>query len=1831
MGEVEVVPTREVDESENKERIEEARGLEEATPVEAEVEEKEISSAIPEVTEPVQEPVEELIEKPVEAPTEQPVEQPVEEPKVERVTVDPLTEAEPENVKEAEPSEPLANVDADIQASEPAVPSRKLSKKQKKKRREAEKAATATQEQLDVEPQEIKQTAALATVQDPSEPAVSEVDQDKAIPIEETIPQEEAVETPPADDQNPAEETPVEGQSEPTIPKVADVTTTLPEKIIPQLTSEFTPEHRQEATDSIVIEEQSKEPTTSETVQEAPVLREVQHQAEVDEPLAVETNSPNADNNAETERSLETFTDSQTIQHEPVTSSLPADEFAAIGTVIPETPKDETTPAVDDKPEEVSTSKSKKKNKKNKKKAAAQEPEASEAGPSVETPAIPEPVEQVDVAEASRQIPEEPPLENTREEEEAKAVAEIGDTRLNEEPRSEPVPLGAKTEIEQPTAQVEATEAESAVEAPSEDKPLEPFAAPEEPALSRKESKKKKKKVKKQAKEPVEDPSIPVVTEAGIEDAAPESDVIESGVVQDQPGEEAKEVAEVVETKYDKDETTSGPAVPEIEPAMPREIVEEEQERQLEAADRAITPADNEKELVLPLEEPGQEDKVIEKIVETGEGAEVPPATEQELAAPLEEPMDGQEAPAGLAVSGEYLTPSLEEPNQQTMDTREEEPVETTLIPSDTDRGLDVLQEAPVEEKKMEDVEESTVSEELTMEVQPEPMEAAESSVKPDIAPAPLSRKLSKKEKGKLKQQAPDLAEAHEQSMPEEPEHLEPVKEDIPIPQAASEEAQPVEAVKGDIFLPESTPGPTEIEQETELPTKIVKSAETSIPALDKSLSTESEDEIFLSRKASKKDKKKKRKGGKAAELEEEQVGEPSNLAEEQPYEIVELGETREAEPEAGHQDEDWPPIDWAKGKMDATDQSSQSSIEAHAPRFEPEIPEFKESAVPEALMERPGETPQEAAKESKAQAMTTTIDRDVTASEFATSSDALQALHDVEKTEPKQSKIANLFPELERGFFRRTSPTQSAKDGAEEETMEQTSRDSAIQVSEAPIARELPMESGLRDSGYIASPALAQDDVFGITREPSTAENIQTESRSEQVAEPAPCDLRRTQSIHGRHDHPQLPWSLDEPTRTERDLSPKLRPIAEQPDRSTVRHGTPRLEIKPEHILPRPETPVRKFTENALGRQAWPGPESDDDWEKVQKRTPSLSPERGLRSEITKTPDQDKPVLRPSGSGRSLRRVVHSASGDLRTAAAATTAALAGAETGERAISQSRPVTPQPPSPSRSPTDLNVERIASSSSYDPVIDKGKKPVRNMTELYEGWGETPSSPRSPSRPPSIRHRRSMQHLQELEFRLEYLISENRNLAAARDEAESKLRNTSVARRKSDHALNSRAADLRDREAELDQLQQSVEWFQKEVARLNEENTGLTTTNATLIATHTQQLQTVQQTSTRELEQLRSQNDRLSGDLHDRIKNEIETALGQKNDELRRLREELETARDKIKDLQQQITASMNDNVITFRGEEYFGAACQKLCGHVQQWVLRFSKHSDSRRCRKLIDLQDEKIADRFDNSILDGSDTDAYLGDRVRRRDVFMSVVMTMVWEFVFTRYLFGMDREQRQKLKSLEKQLIEVGPRNAIHRWRATTLTLLSKRPAFSKQRESDTEAVALEIFETLSRLLPPPPQVESSLLESLRKVLRVAVSLSLEMRTQLAEFIMLPPLQPEYDTNGDLARQVLFNASLMNERSGETTSNDDLQSQQAVVRVVLFPLVVKKGNDAGEGEDEIVVCPAQVLVARPGKDRRLTKMTSGDRMSIEASRSVHSIAPSNMDMSMNMSMSNV
>lgn len=426
---------------------------------------------------------------------------------------------------------------------------------------------------------------------------------------------------------------------------------------------------------------------------------------------------------------------------------------------------------------------------------------------------------------------------------------------------------------------------------------------------------------------------------------------------------------------------------------------------------------------------------------------------------------------------------------------------------------------------------------------------------------------------------------------------------------------------------------------------------------------------------------------------------------------------------------------------------------------------------------------------------------------------------------------------------------------------------------------------------------------------------------------------------------------------------------------------------------------------------------------------------------------------------------------------------------------------------------------------------------------------------------------------ELESRLEQLTAENRMLAEANANAG---HNTT---------RSANPAALAERDAQIDQLKQSLDFLQKEVARLTEVNDGLNSANAQLASQHNE--------TSRALETSRTAYDNYGDSLH------------QKDAEIERLRAELEAAKEQVREMQRQILATKGatgGDFLRIQDVDHFDHRCQQLCSHAQQWVLRFSKFSDMRACRLTNEINDEKVIDRLDNAVLDGSDVDRYLADRVKRRDIFMSMTMNMIWEFVFTRYLFGMDREQRQKLKSLEKLLTDVGPPQAVRQWRAVTLTLLARRASFKEQRDLDTEAVVQAIIHTLSTVLPPPSNMEAQIQSQLRRVMREAVDLSIEMRTQRAEYMMLPPLQPTYDENGELAETVTFNASLMNERSGDgSVSNEDLESQSAVVRVVLFPLVVKKGDDTGDGDEEIVVCPAQVLVARNHDKRRSLSGNAG------------------------------
>lgn len=150
--------------------------------------------------------------------------------------------------------------------------------------------------------------------------------------------------------------------------------------------------------------------------------------------------------------------------------------------------------------------------------------------------------------------------------------------------------------------------------------------------------------------------------------------------------------------------------------------------------------------------------------------------------------------------------------------------------------------------------------------------------------------------------------------------------------------------------------------------------------------------------------------------------------------------------------------------------------------------------------------------------------------------------------------------------------------------------------------------------------------------------------------------------------------------------------------------------------------------------------------------------------------------------------------------------------------------------------------------------------------------------------------------------------------------------------------------------------------------------------------------------------------------------------------------------------------------------------------------------------------------------------------------------------------------------------------------------MTILSARPTFETKRAADAEEIVNTILHLLNYLLPPPSQYTALALVSLRNLVQDAVQLAIEMRTQRAEYVMKRPPRPEYDDNGDVTNTVPFRASIMQNRGAEPASGQELEAEGATVKMILFPQVIRRGNEHGENYDtEVTVLPMQVLVNRP------------------------------------------
>jgi hypothetical protein len=295
-------------------------------------------------------------------------------------------------------------------------------------------------------------------------------------------------------------------------------------------------------------------------------------------------------------------------------------------------------------------------------------------------------------------------------------------------------------------------------------------------------------------------------------------------------------------------------------------------------------------------------------------------------------------------------------------------------------------------------------------------------------------------------------------------------------------------------------------------------------------------------------------------------------------------------------------------------------------------------------------------------------------------------------------NKIANLFPGLERVTYRRPSPKSHEKQASEAITVEERKQppqfhDKALKITTEVEPAHVPVHKFATPEVETSKDrsSLLLFDSSPSTRLEPTPEFMRRDSSPTIRLQRSSGSLHRTQSIHGHHHTGRAhSWQLED------ELTPTKRTSNQSPQALHAEH----MGLSP------PRTPLDPIKEHE-------GP-----------HRPSPSPRlvMGEGPYVLERPDSRGSAR----SSRSLRKANRSISGDLRAAASH-----------DKQIEQEWPQAEhkagrqeegwgsQPPlAPHQTEDDdddldrHDLENIPSSSTYDPVTDKGKRPVRSMTDVY---------------------------------------------------------------------------------------------------------------------------------------------------------------------------------------------------------------------------------------------------------------------------------------------------------------------------------------------------------------------------------------------------------------------------------------------------------------------------------------------------------------------------------
>lgn len=398
--------------------------------------------------------------------------------------------------------------------------------------------------------------------------------------------------------------------------------------------------------------------------------------------------------------------------------------------------------------------------------------------------------------------------------------------------------------------------------------------------------------------------------------------------------------------------------------------------------------------------------------------------------------------------------------------------------------------------------------------------------------------------------------------------------------------------------------------------------------------------------------------------------------------------------------------------------------------------------------------------------------------------------------------------------------------------------------------------------------------------------------------------------------------------------------------------------------------------------------------------------------------------------------------------------------------------------------------------------------TEDKADKYEqnGFGEgRMGSPRSPTRPHSMRRKQSMQLL-DMQAQMAAMVEE---LAAARQENAVILQAKEAAERNLDEARREagKAQQYKAQAEEVRGLLESMTLKNTDLTRqtldlqamLEERENGAQATIAAAVASAIASKE-------EELVRMRQRAERLSHDWSgdEREIEELEAIIADQKLEIVSLKQSRPT------------TVNGPDYLAEYaRDDAYFEQSCQKLFRGVWRWIHAFSdrrKHSIS-DLEDIKNLEDPRIYQWMKDAFT--GNPSSYLADLDKRRLILMALTMSLFHHYIFNKHFFGLTKDQEEASKVLEIVVDNSDISDSEFRlWRAQQFCLFSKARNYSTQRNDEVLGVTSSVMRKLSDVLPQPSSSPSDdqrtkiLIEELKIIVKKAAELSNDMRRQSTKY---------------------------------------------------------------------------------------------------------------------------